>query len=205
MLLESLVEVGGDFKVDDPQSGEWLRKLENIDNWTPEDFDAFVRFFVQLDHSERTPGNERSWVHSASTPFLTRIPLQAMVRIVNRQDGPAATIIEKYCDWARNTAFAFHFSDTVCNRLVAIFDHGTPANKAIAFAALVALGESHNRWFIMRQMLRRASKEDTPKELARRLAIELKTDELERDFKRCVNVVGWELSLLAPDLARLCS
>jgi len=203
MLLDTLVDVGGHCKVDDQQSGEWLKKIENIDDWKDEDYDEFARFFAQLDIDERSENQADSWVYSLSTPFLTRIPTKAMVKILGRQDGVAAAIVEKYCEWVGSTAFLFHFSDSVCSRLNAIFDYGTPANKAIAFAALVRLGEAHNRWYVMRCMLRRGGVGLT-KDMARRLAIELKTEEIEYQFQRCVGEVKRDVSDLAPDLAKLC-
>ncbi|HEV2841683.1 MAG TPA: hypothetical protein VGW39_10190 [Chthoniobacterales bacterium] len=153
---------------------------------------------------ERTAGEETGWVYSLSTPFLTRIPAEALKRIVERQDGVAAAIVEKYCDWVGSTAFLFHYSDIVCSRLTSIFDNGTPANKAIAFIALIQLGESHNRWYIMREMLRRCSPNALSKEIARRLTIEIKTAEVEYQFRRCVREVNWDVGLIAADIAKLC-
>ena len=204
LLLETLVEIGGHCKVEDQQSGAWLAKLENIVAWNDEEFNDFARFFAQLNVEERTAGEERGWVYSLSTPFLTRIPAEALKRIVERQDGVAAAIVEKYCDWVGSTAFLFHYSDIVCSRLTSIFDNGTPANKAIAFIALIQLGESHNRWYIMREMLRRCSTNALSKEIARRLTIEVKTAEVEYQFRRCVREVNWDVELIAADIAKLC-
>ena len=204
LVLETLVEIGGHCKVKDAQSEEWLRSLEQLDTWTPEKFDEFVRFFAQLDHNERTTGHENAWADTASTPFLTRLPLDAIIMIVKRCDGAAAAIVEKYCNWVRATSFAFHFSDTVCSRLTSIFDNGTPANKAMAFVALIQLAESHNRWYVMRQMLACGAKDKNPKEIARRLAIEIKTEEVQHQFQRCVSELKWSPDLLASDLAKLC-
>jgi hypothetical protein len=99
-------------------------------------------------------GHEHDWVYSLSTPFLTRLPAEALARIVARLDGLAGTIVEKYCDWVCKTSFLFHYADTVCSRLEAILDAGTPTNKAHALIAMIELGDSHNRWYVMRVMLR---------------------------------------------------
>ena len=202
-LLETLMEVGGHCKVTDQPSHEWLNKLKDIDNWTNTDHDDFARFFAQINLCERSPGHPGGWVDSASTPFLTLVPVKAFMKIVERQDGVAAAIVEKYCEWVRSTDFLFHFSDFICSRLTAIFDHGTPANKAVAFVALIELAESHNRWYVMREMLDRCGS-DTPKEIARRLAIEIRTEEVDSQFRRCVKEVSFSPSLLAVDLAKFC-
>ena len=204
ILLDALLEEGGLCEVEDEQASEWLEKLKDIENWGEEDYEQFARFFANLDTKERISGHENAWVYSMSTPFLTRISNEELQRIVERHDGISSAIVEKYCEWARNTAFEFNFSDSVCSRLTTIFDHGTPSDKAAAFAALIELGQSHNRWYIMRCMLRRASKDSIDDGLAKRLAIELKTEELEWLFERCVLEMKHNKDLLAADLASLC-
>lgn len=205
ILLDALLEEGGICQVEDEKASEWLAKIENIDIWSEDDFEQFARFFANLDVKERTAGHENTWVYSMSTPFLTRLPNEALEKIVQRQDGVSSAIIEKYCEWARNTSFEFNFSDSVCGRLTTIFDNGTASDKAAAFAALVELGESHNRWYIMRCMLRRGSKDISDPGLAKRLAIELITEELEWPFKRCVLAMNHNQESLAPELAALCA
>jgi hypothetical protein len=110
--------------------------------------------------------------------------------------------LEKYCLWARETEFDFHFADSVALRLAAIFDSGDAATKAIAFTALVVLGQSHNRWFVMRTMLNRCSKNLPGSDIARRLGIELVTEGLEWEFAECVKTVNWQVALLPPELAK---
>lgn len=203
MLLNALVEIGGHCKVVDERSEEWLEKLSAISQWSEEEFDDFVRFFAQLDLHERVEGHENEWIYSLSTPFLTRLPTTALVKIAQRTDGGANAIVDKYCQWARTTNFLFHFADTVCNRLVAIFDNGDTATKALAMIALIALGESHNRWYVMRCMLRRCAADEISNNVSRRLAIEIQTEEVERQFCRCIDEAGWDIAQLTSDLAKL--
>ena len=204
MVLETLVELGGVCKVEDHEAESWLNRLNSIATWTGADYEDFARFFAQLDTTVRTPGLGSSWVYSMSTPFLTRLPSTALEVIVARQDGYASRIVEKYCDWVRETAFAFHFSDTVASRLEAIFDAGTPSNKALAVVALIELGESHNRWYVMRTLLRCCGRDRVSSADARRLAIEIRTEEMESQFSRCVQVTSWDTALIASEIAKVC-
>ena len=204
MLLEMLVEIGGHCKVADAKSEEWLQKLSTIEQWTDDEFGNFARFFAQLDLNERVEGYQ-GYVEIISTPFLTRLPSEALVKLMKRGDGVASAIIEKYCEWARSTSFAFHFADTVCGCLVTIFDNGDAATKALAMSALIALGESHNRWYVMRNMLRRCATDSASPEIARRLAIEIQTEELEYQFRRCVEEVKWDVALLPREFAKFFS
>jgi len=204
MLLETLVDIGGHCKVDDPQSEEWLKELETIDVWDEAKFDQFVRFFAQLNTKERSAGFERDWVHTLSTPFLTRLPTSAIERVAKRGDGHATAIVEKYCTWVRETSYLFHYADIVCQRLNAIFDNGTAEMKAMSFVALLELGNSHNRWYVMRCALSRAGKESITPELAKRLAIEVRTEETEHSLRRCVDMISWNVDLVASEIAKLC-
>ena len=52
----------------------------------------------------------------------------------------------------------------------------TAEMKAMSFVALLELANSHNRWYVMRCALGRAGKEMLTPELAKRLAIEVRTD-----------------------------
>lgn len=204
MLLETLVDMGGQCKVEDRQAQSWLHRLESVDAWNDDDHAEFARYFAQLDTEERTQEGQGRWIYSLSTPFLTRMPAEALAKIAARQDGVSARIIEKYCDWVSNTAFLFHYADTVSARLAIIFDAGTHSDKAQAIIALIELGHSHNRYYVMRKMLARCGR-DLPKAVARRLAIEIQTEEMEEPFRHCVRAVPWDKSLLAPDIARLCA
>jgi hypothetical protein len=204
MLLETLIEIGGHCKVEDHEAESWLKRLESVADWTEDDYGEFARFFAHLDTTERSSGHEVGWVYSLSTPFLTRVPAEALAKIVARKDGLASAIVEKYCDWVCNTSFLFHYADTVSSRLEAIFDAGTPTNKAHALIAMIELGESHNRWYVMRTMLRCCGKDRISKEEGRRLAIEIRTEEMERQLKRCIEVTGWDKAVMAADIAKLC-
>lgn len=203
LVLDAILEEGGHCAVVDAQASEWLKEINNIDEWDDKKYDSFARFFAGLDLSERTDGYEADWVYSLSTPFMTRLTTDAMQKIVDRKDGISTCIVEKYCEWARNTAFEFNFSDSICTRLKIIFDHGGPAEKACAFAALVKLGYSHNRWFIMRRMIDCCKQGNLNSELEKRLAIELKVEDLENAFVRCVDEIEIDKSTLSQELAKL--
>lgn len=200
IVIDELVELGGKCQVADPQSEEWLKKLNRIEEWTDSEYEEFVRFFSDLDTSERTNNNE-SWLNILSTPFLTRIPIGVIKRIVEREDGYSAAIIEKYCIWVRGTSFSFYFSDIVCDRLTEIFDNGGVEEKALALTSLIMLAESHNRWYIMRELLIRCSEDKLSKEESKRLSIEIKLENVERQFRRCLEEIEWQSERLAADLA----
>lgn len=203
MILDELIELGGQCRVVDAQSEQWLEKLEEIDSWDDATYADFARFFSGLDTSERADGHENDWVYSLSTPFMTRVSAAALSRIVARRDGVADAVIEKYCEWARSTKFLFAFSDSVCSRLTAIFDEGTPSHSASAMVALLELGASHNRWFAMRAALTRCAEDATDDDLAKRLAIEIRVEQSQDSLRRCIAELSWDKGKLANDIRRL--
>ena len=202
ILLDTLVEIGGHCEVTDPKSGEWLSKFDSIKDWKDTDFEDFGRFFADLDVNEREDGHRNSWVFSLSTPFLTRIPSGVLGIIAAREDGTANAIIEKYCDWVCSTEFDFHYVDTVSLRLTEIFDNGDASVKAMSLVSLVRLGYSHNRYYVMRLMLRRCSADALPDPLGRRVSIELKMQQLESDFKSCFTATDGDAASLCPELQK---
>jgi hypothetical protein len=54
-------------------------------------------------------------------------------------------------------------------------------------------------------MLARCKQGVISNELVRRLSIELKTEGLERKFKRCISEVAFNMQSLPPELAALCT
>ena len=202
MVIDQLIEIGGHCKVEDKESAEWLDRLSTIEDWKEGDFDQFARFFDSLDVEEKADDHEGSWISSLSTPFLTRLPANALIKIVERNDGLCDAILEKYCLWVRQTNFLFVFADTIATRLAAIFDNGRPEHKAMAFAAMVCLGASHNRWYVMRKALMRCDKQDLDDRLAQRLRIEIISEELKVHFAACVDVVQWDNDRIHSELRK---
>ncbi|MEM7477783.1 MAG: protein kinase [Planctomycetota bacterium] len=203
LVLEALLEAGGHYSQDDPKSEEWLSEMAGIADWDDAKFEQFLRFFLTLDSDARTEAHSSSsYVGILSTPFITLLRSPILSTIAERQDGLSEAIIEKYCDWVCGTKFKFGFSDSIGSRLAALFDKGTPADKALCFAALVRLGASHNRWFVMRTALSRCGSE-TPENLAKRFAVELKVQSLESSLRACVNEVKWDKGKLSSEIAAL--
>lgn len=202
LVLEILVEMGGECKITDHASEVWLTRLSDIDKWNDEDFENFGRFFSDLNVKETDPNHAGGWVFSLSTPFLTKIPEAALGKISKRQDGNSVAIIEKYCDWAAETRFLFHFSDTVCARLCSIFDNGDTDCKGMSIIALIKLGYGHNRFHIMREFLNRCGPDRLTSDLDKRLAIEIRAADLQEKLKYCLEKVKWSASSVSENIRK---
>lgn len=202
ILLETLVELGGHCKVEDKASEKWLERLADFSKWDESELNAFTRFFADLHVKEVDPAHAGTWVFSLSTPFLTRVPEAVLASIAKIADGRSSAILEKYCDWAGSTAFLFAFADTVCSRLCAIFDSGDKDCKGMALVALFKLAEGHNRFHVMREALMRCLPDSGNPELDRRLAIEIKTAEIEGKVRACIERVSWKQEMLAENIRK---
>jgi serine/threonine protein kinase len=203
LLLDVLIEMGGKCAVQDAKAGEWLNKLDSIDEWKNEDYDNFARFFASLDTSARENGQDERWVHSLSTPFLTRVPSPALAVIAKKDDGISHGIIEKYCEWAGSTDFLFHFADIVCSRLATIYDNGSSQVRAMSLVTLLKLGDTHNRWHVMRSALLRCSDVNMSSNLATRLRMEIVVEGAESSLERCVQELKWSIDRLHPEIRKL--
>lgn len=201
LVLDELLTMGGECRVSDAKSEEWLEKLVTFDAWEEDTYEDFARFFCDLNTRERVPGHETEWVDARTTPFLTHLPATILEWVAKRSDGTAQAIIEKYCEWAQSTRFLFSFSDSVCVRLATIADNGNPSMRTLALIALFRLGASHHRWFIMREALRRCQREVLDPDLAKRLEIEIKVDGVEHAVLACASGVNWDVGGLAPEIA----
>lgn len=186
----------------DPGAEGWMARLESIAEWTPEDFEEFARYFYNLDLKQTAAGHVGHWISSSSTPLLSRISAEVLRTIMERGDGISGKVAEKYCDWVRATEFEFPFADVICNRLTAIFDSGGATEKARAWLALVHLGHSHNRWFVMRCFINRSREGKLPQAVARRIAVELQLEELEWELVRCLNEMKVNREELSSEIKR---
>jgi serine/threonine protein kinase len=160
-------------------TNEWATHLSSISTWEAERIEKFV------DHLESAaPGDQ---VHIISD--LTEDHLDALARRATNDWEPLALA---YCEWAR-ASFIFAFCDVIAGCLRKIY--GDPQSsvsvKANAATAMATLGTCNNRWYCM-QLLNPMTNERIPEPLAQRIAMEIRANDLQDDFKHCAKEVrGW--------------
>ena len=203
LLLESTVSDDSGISSPDQISQKWLAKLDGVESWTLGEIQEFGCFFESLDIEIKQPATESRWVTLSSTPFLTRLSEQALEQIVGNQSAISKGVIEKYCNWVKKTEFEFNFADLICSRLCTIFDNGSLDDKARSFSAMVYLGYSHNRWYVMRCLINRCRKGKLKNIEAERLALELRVDEYEYELSRCLKVGNLKLDELSSPIAQI--
>lgn len=202
LLQEFLLSENANYDVKDQAAHEWLDDLANIKKWDTDKFNDFALFFYRLDTYEVTESHD-TWTTLTSTPFLTRIPVEAMEIIIKRKNRRSLAIIRKYCKWAKRVSFQFDFADLICERLKLIYDLGDTNEKAITFCTMVILAYDHNRWYIMQCIANRASSESLKDDVAWRLAMDLSALDLNYKFIICLRRINFNIDLIHPELRKV--
>jgi hypothetical protein len=119
------------------------------------------------------------------------------------QISPAAfaRIAATVSRWVREASFDFVFCDVLGARLATVFELGGTREKAEAALGALVLGESHNRWSVMRLFFRLAGK-GLDDDVAERLAIEFMSlgQRAEHLVQRCEYTIHVSRTALHPRL-----
>jgi hypothetical protein len=156
---------------------EWSQALDGIASWTENLVSAFAA------HIERAqPGDEDSFVAEVTEEHLGAIA----ARFPDEWDRIALA----YCDWAAGT-FTFSFCDVVVGRLEWIFknERSSLDARAAALVSAAVLGAAHNRWLVMRRVMRMADAA-LDERLAERVAVEIQAAGAEERFLACAECIN---------------
>jgi serine/threonine protein kinase len=156
---------------------EWSEALGAIASWTDEMAFAFAA------HVERAqPGDEECVVAEVTEEHLDAI--------ASRFPDEWDRIALAYCDWAGGT-FTFRFCDVVVGRLEWIFknERSSLDARAAALVSAAVLGAVHNRWLVMRRVMRMADA-TLDESLAERIAVEIQAAGAEERFLACAECIN---------------
>jgi eukaryotic-like serine/threonine-protein kinase len=174
-LLTLLANVGA--VAISPTANEWIDALPSLPGWSKEKLESFVRYLIS------SPGREEEFaIFKALDDDFFRF-------VFNMDRDIGKTIALLYTDWAGSWGFNFEYCDVVVTRLELIFSLGDLECKASVAISAAELGKSHNRWFVMRRLFEMCgpSLEDLA---AQRIAIEIRAEEAEENFRRCADAIG---------------
>jgi eukaryotic-like serine/threonine-protein kinase len=94
-----------------------------------------------------------------------------------------------YSEWVAGSGFTFAYCDVLIQRLERIFQLGDLAIQAAVVLASAELAQSHNRWYVMRRVLKMCGPELSD-DAAARLCIDIKAFEAESTFRACADGVS---------------
>jgi serine/threonine protein kinase len=180
-LRGSLLSILSQLKLDQPEQNtqEFLNKLKDIGNFDNETFKNLILYLRECDT------NEKALIYYE----LKSIQIETL-HTLNPDLWDELTL--EYCDWVSNQSFVFDYCDVIAINFKKIYDLGDNNIKANTVIVLVKLGISHNRWFVMKKVVFMCSKNIT-NELAYRISIEMKINNLKSDFINTVKQINLKI------------
>jgi eukaryotic-like serine/threonine-protein kinase len=124
---------------------------------------------------------------------LTALDEEALSVIHGKDVDLWNEIADLYCKWTRGHHFDFAYCDVIIGRLERIFELGSISQKAAAALSAAEVGASHNRWFVMHRLHAMCGAQLDPI-VAQRIAIEIRAEEAEQNFRLCAIAVDREPS-----------
>jgi serine/threonine protein kinase len=177
-----LTLLSGDHKTSINQSDlEWQTKFDNVLNWDEDTLENFVFYLKQ----SPTIGD---FVFNN----FTEENLQA-IHLLNRELFNELALI--YLDWVYQKTFNFDYCDVVVNNVYFIYQHTKDVEvKSKCSISAAELGKSHNRWYVMRYVIK-MSDVDIDDNLAFRIGMDIELDERNKmNFKRCAAGINLTVS-----------
>jgi eukaryotic-like serine/threonine-protein kinase len=123
-----------------PNATEWTEKLQDFSNWNSQQLEEFARFMK----SNQDDSGLWSVCQAIDSEVLKKFIL------IDKELWLIMAL--RYCEWAQGS-FQFDYCDVIIGRLRVIFELGNPESKAFAALASAVLGYSHNRWYVMKQVI----------------------------------------------------
>lgn len=154
-------------------SQEQLDKFDNLENFDYEKFSDLI-FYLKEDDSD---------LHS----IFTRLSNEILDKLYEIDFDLFIELGLIYVEWVKNTSFNFDYCDVVIRIIQNIYNKVDNNDlKARCVISAAKLGRSHNRWFVMENVVRMANS-DIDENLAFRIQIEIEVDPRNKsNFERCV-------------------
>jgi len=169
-------------KSSDEKINEWIESIKNYDTWNSDTLESFVIYLG------RTP--------ESNTILLYEISNEILDKFFAIDKGLCNEFAILYFDWINASNFQFDYSDVIINHIYKLYteiDDLEIKTKAIICAA--RLGRSHNRWYVMRQVIKMGNNQIT-ENLAFRIAldIDIEGSDCKYDFKMCAKQLQYSIS-----------
>lgn len=161
---------------------EWQAKFADIANWDEDILENFVFYLKQ----SGTIGN---LVFNQLTEDSLHI-----IHSLNRDLFNDFSLI--YLDWVYNKSFDFNYCDVVIDNVYTIYQHTKDIEvKSKCSVSGAELGKSHNRWYVMKYVVKMCNPE-IDDNLAFRIAMDIELDEKYKiNFISCVEQIRQKISL----------
>jgi serine/threonine protein kinase len=158
-------------------SQEQLDKFENLQVFDYNKFSDLI-FYLKEDDSD---------LHS----IFTRLNNEILDKLYQVDYDLFIELGLIYVEWVKNTTFTFDYCDVVVRIIQNIYSKVSNNDlKARCVLSAAELGRSHNRWFVMENVVKMANT-DIDESLAFRMQIEIEVDLRNKsNFERCVHQIN---------------
>jgi eukaryotic-like serine/threonine-protein kinase len=170
-----------------PNATEWTEKLQDFSSWNSQQLEEFARFMK----SNQDDSDLWSVCQAIDDEVLKKF---------NSIDNELWLIVaSRYCEWAKGS-FRFDYCDVIIGRLKIIFELGNSESKAFAAISSAVLGYSHNRWYVMKQVIYMLDS-NLDDLVAQRIAIEIRVEDKQKEFIGCAEEVEKDIYCYHPKIA----
>lgn len=194
-VLDAILSV--DFSPQAPPSKESINFIEVLDG---PDAPAPAFWERLADFLEHAPGQADM---AAICGKLATYHIQTLCAAA---PDAANRVAISFAQWISNSAFAFDYCDALANRLEEFFDSTSFEAKVECLMALLAMGTSHNRWFVELKFVRLCGPA-MDQNLAKRLAVQFRIGEADvcRQIDHLEGSISFERASLHPALVKALS
>lgn len=141
---------------------KWIEEIPKIEDWTLENFDAFL---IYIEHTAE-----------AEDPIFYELNSSFIERSYEIDSYLWKRFILKYFEWINSKNFVFDYCDVLIGHIHTAYNLSDDLEvKSMAVLTAAELGRSHNRWYVMRFVLKMCS--GISDNLANRIAIEIHVGE----------------------------
>lgn len=163
-------------------ANEWISNLKDITTWNFDKFESFIFFLKRHDNL---------W---DSIFFELNIELIEAFFTLDEELTNEFSLL--YFKWVSMRTFSFDYCDVIIGYITKAYDVTNDLDvKTQAVISAAYLAKSHNRWYVMKSVVRMADK-DIDENLAFRISLELDFDTSNKiNFKRCAAGLNYLTSI----------
>lgn len=155
----------------------WQDEFKRINDWTEEVFENFIYYLKQNDSIKE---------------IVFETITEDILDTVKRADKNLfIDFTLEYLEWVDQKTFTYDYCDVVASNIFYIYNNTADIEvKAKCAITAARLGHSHNRWYVMRYVVRMSNKE-IDDNLAFRISMEIELNERsKRNFLGCVKQIS---------------
>lgn len=160
---------------------EWIDALKKVETWNVDKFESFI-FYLKR--------NEDIW--SSAFVELSSEIIDILFNLDSELFDEFALI---YFDWVYKKSFNFDYCDVVVGYIHNIYQKVSDLEvKSKAVVSAAELGRSHNRWYVMKYVVKMANT-DIDDNLAFRICLEIELAKRNKEnFIRCVDGINLSIN-----------